>query len=95
MALAACLVGQKRGREAWEDCEDVQELKQHLGRQQQQLQKLGKGKCRPEEDAQGGRRPGSRRDPRGASSFASSQSKEDPQEHNDQHRLTDGLPQAS
>lgn len=42
MALAACLTGQKRGREAWEDCDDVQELKQHLGRQQQQLQKLGK-----------------------------------------------------
>ncbi|KAK9837648.1 hypothetical protein WJX74_002186 [Apatococcus lobatus] len=40
--LAACLSGQKRGREAWEDCEDVQELKHHLGRQQQQLQKLGK-----------------------------------------------------
>lgn len=42
MALAACLTGQKRGREAWEDCNDVQELKQHLVRQQQQMSKLGK-----------------------------------------------------
>ncbi len=42
MARKAFLSGNKRGREAWEDCEDVEELKAHLGRQQQQLHKLGK-----------------------------------------------------
>ena len=42
MARKAFLSGNKSGREAWEDCEDVEELKAHLGRQQQQFHKLGK-----------------------------------------------------
>lgn len=36
--------GSKRGRSAWEDCEDVDELKHHLCKQQQQIEKLQKEK---------------------------------------------------
>lgn len=36
--------GSKRGRSAWEDCEEVDELKQHLCKQQQQIEKLQKEK---------------------------------------------------
>lgn len=37
--------GSKRGRSAWEDCEDVSELKQHLAKQQDQIEKLRKEKA--------------------------------------------------
>ncbi len=37
--------GSKRGRSAWEDCEDVNELKQHLAKQQDQIEKLRKEKA--------------------------------------------------
>lgn len=36
--------GSKRARSAWEDCDDVDELKQHLCKQQDQLDKLKKEK---------------------------------------------------
>ncbi|KAL3148132.1 hypothetical protein ABBQ38_014413 [Trebouxia sp. C0009 RCD-2024] len=36
--------GSKRGRSAWEDCEDVDELKHHLCQLQQQIEKLRKEK---------------------------------------------------
>ena len=37
--------GTKRGRSAWEDLEDVTELKQHLSKQQDQIEKLRKEKA--------------------------------------------------
>ena len=41
----ASSAGSKRGRGAWEDCEDVEELKQHLSKQQDQIDKLRKEKA--------------------------------------------------
>ena len=37
--------GSKRGRSAWDDCEDVSELEQHLAKQQDQIEKLRKEKA--------------------------------------------------
>ena len=37
--------GSKRARIAWEDCDDVDELKQHLCKQQDQIEKLRKDKA--------------------------------------------------
>ncbi|DBA87442.1 TPA: hypothetical protein ACH3X1_004483 [Trebouxia sp. C0004] len=37
--------GSKRGRSAWEDCEDISELKQHVAKQQDQIEKLRKEKA--------------------------------------------------
>lgn len=37
--------GSKRARIAWEDCDDVDELKQHLCKQQDQIEKLKKDKA--------------------------------------------------
>ena len=37
--------GSKRGRSAWDDCEDVSELEQHFAKQQDQIEKLRKEKA--------------------------------------------------
>ncbi len=37
--------GNKRGRSAWEDCEDVRELKGHLSKQYDQIESLRKEKA--------------------------------------------------
>lgn len=37
--------GSKRARSAWEDCDDVDELKEHLCKQQEQIEKLKKDKA--------------------------------------------------
>ena len=43
--LLMASAGSKRGRSDWEDCVDVDELKQHLSKQQDQIEKLRKEKA--------------------------------------------------